>query len=44
MKEECKLCFAGSTLLEAVLIVVKEVVIFQLCHDITDNDVFKDLA
>jgi hypothetical protein len=41
MKEEGKQCFARSTLPEAVLIVLKEV--FQIYHNITDNDVFKDL-
>jgi hypothetical protein len=43
-KKERKLCFAGSALPETELIVMKEVMIVEIRYDITDNDLFKDLA
>ena len=44
MREFYKLCFAGDTFAEAMLVGVEDMVCFQVTHAITYNDMFHTFA
>ena len=44
MREFYKLSFAGETFVEAMLVGVKDMVCFQVTHEITYNDMFHKFA
>ena len=44
MREFYKLCFAGETFAEAMLVEVEDMVGFQVTHEITYNDMFHKFA